>query len=362
MAAAPFGDGALSERRTEVARSRTLLGAGYCVSSSFLLVANKATMRVFPYPGSMSVMQYAASALTVYALASAGLIDAEPLRWERVREFWTITLVFCLAMFANMLTLQRTSVETVVVFRCMVPLVTAICDSLFLGMAFPSARSWAALATIAIGSLVYVENASSLDAGTLCISVAYVFILAFEMVYVKHMMRRVEMTTFSRVLYNNSLSCVFGTLMACLNGEVGRLARERTDELSVVALTEALGLLLVSCCFGLSISYFGFAFRSVVASTTFTVVGVMCKVVSVGASLLLLRSDATARGLLGLSLCLAGGACYRQAPENGRREEKAQLSSTLEQPPAGLDELECANARLEEIVPLMRAGNFQSGG
>ncbi|KAG8470780.1 hypothetical protein KFE25_009201 [Diacronema lutheri] len=311
------GEAVAEVERGAAAARRTLLlyGAGYCASSSLLLVTNKATLQAFPFPATMSVVQYAASALAVRVLASAGLVDAEPLRWARVRECWTITLVFCAAIFANMLTLQRTSVETVVVFRCAVPLATAVGDALFLGMALPSARSWAALLTIAAGSLVYVESAPMLDGGTLSVSCAYVLILAFEMVYVKGMMRAVQMSTFSRVLYNNSLSCAFGIALACLAGEPGRLARARTDELSVSALADTAGLLALSCCFGLTISFFGFGFRALVTSTTFTVVGLMCKVASVSASMLLLRSGAGARELLGLALCLAGGACYQQAAE-----------------------------------------------
>jgi hypothetical protein len=45
----------------------------------------------------------------------------------------------------------------------------------------------------------------------------------------------------------------------------------------------------------------------------------MCKVFSVGTSLLLLHTRWSARGLVGLALCLAGGAYYKQAPQRHLR-------------------------------------------
>ncbi|KAJ1618920.1 hypothetical protein T492DRAFT_1089714 [Pavlovales sp. CCMP2436] len=320
-------------------REIALKGAGYVVSSSLMLVVNKAALRAFPFPGSLAVLQYAASALVVRSLAAAGLVEAEPLRWSRVRQFWTVTLVFSLTIFVNMHVLQRTNVETVVVFRSNVPVLTALCDFLFLGMELPSARSWAALLTIIVGSLVYVEHASHVDANTLQIALTYVALIAFEMVYVKHVMNTVEMSTFTRVLYNNSLSCAFGTAIALLTGEGGRLARARRVDISIEALSSTGALLLLSCAFGLSISFFGFGFRSAVSATTFTVVGVMCKVFSVGTSLLLLHARWSARGVLGLTLCLAGGACYKQAPKRAdlrlslRRSGPGETDELLERGP-----------------------------
>jgi GDP-mannose transporter len=132
------------------------------------------------------------------------------------------------------------------------------------------------------------------------------------------------------VLYNNALSCAFGMVLTSASGELGALAAARREDMSVDTLARISALLLVSCAFGLAISFFGFGFRARVSATTFTVVGVMCKVVSVSASLLLLRSDWTAPGLLGLGLCLVGGACYTQAPMRSRgTDASAELQQLL---------------------------------
>lgn len=190
----------------EADRSVWFLAIGYVTCSSLMLVVNKATLSVFPFPGSLGVVQYAASATAVLALSAAGVVDAEPLRWARTRQFWSVTLIFCATIFANMLVLQHGSVETVVVFRCTVPLVTAVCDFAFLGAQLPSARSWVSLLTVLLGSLVYVRSGSGLDVRTLRLSLFYVGLLAFEMVYVKHVMNTVDMCASRRATEGRTFS------------------------------------------------------------------------------------------------------------------------------------------------------------
>lgn len=317
--------GAPAPPRSHVLRQ----GVGYFLASSLMLVANKAALRAFPFPAALSVVQYAASALAVQLLAALGAVDAEPLVWAQVRRFWTVTLVFCLTIFANMLVLQRTTVETVIVFRCTVPLVTSVADYACLGLALPSGRSWSALLTVLLGSSLFARATDAIDPATVAIGALYVFLLSFEMVYVKHVLNTVHMSTYTRVLYNNALSVGFGAVLVLMTGEPARLLD--TSELSVAALAHGAVLVSLSCALGLAISFFGFGFRSVVSATTFTVVGVMCKVVSVGVSLALFHNAWSARSMLGLLLCLCGGALYKQAP--ARRPPQPPEPQPQPQPP-----------------------------
>ena len=144
-----------------------------------------------------------------------------------------VPLCFELAIFANIKLLEAASVETAVVFRTAVPLITAWADWAFMDREAPSTKSTMSLFTIVLGALLYAwrwdfrrtsSTASSVQPGTysqLVIShslsllptppspsspgglmirvwmwaLLYVSILSFEMVYVKHVLNRLPMST-----------------------------------------------------------------------------------------------------------------------------------------------------------------------
>ena len=94
------------------------------------------------------------------------------------------------------------------------------------------------------------------------------------------------------------------------------------------------GLLIVSCIIGVGISYSGWHCRSVVTATTYTVVGVMNKILTLVANILLWDQHSSPQGLAFLCLCIASGAMYRQAPlrappppplDSPRKELQAQI-------------------------------------
>jgi len=93
-------------------------------------------------------------------------------------------------------------------------------------------------------------------------------------------------------------------------------------------LGEAMGALLnapqaalavgMSCAIGLGISFTGFGFRNLVTATTFTVVGVMNKLLTVVASLMLLSHGATSPwSVLALICCIGGAETIMQPPSKG---------------------------------------------
>ena len=65
----------------------------------------------------------------------------EPLDSGRVRQFIVVPIAFVLAIFSNIKVLQAASVETTVVFRSLVPLITSLADYAFMGRHLPSAQS-----------------------------------------------------------------------------------------------------------------------------------------------------------------------------------------------------------------------------
>ena len=176
------------------------MGLGYVLCSSMMMVVNKLALRAFPYPSSLMALQFLVSAVVVRGLGVLGQLECAPLERERVRAFWIVPLVFEVAIFTNMKMLQAASVETVIVFRTLVPLITSWADAAFMGREAPSTRSALSLLAIVLSALGYAGTSSGgLRVDVWMWAITYLTVLAFEMVYVKHVRRRAQFSAqFSR--------------------------------------------------------------------------------------------------------------------------------------------------------------------
>ena len=72
--------------------------------------------------------------------------------------------------------------------------------------------------------------------------------------------------------------------------------------------------LLVSCAAGVAMSYFAFLCRSAISATSFTVVGNVCKILTVLINVSIWDKHASPEGLGALLVCLAAAAAYQQSP------------------------------------------------
>jgi len=76
-----------------------------------------------------------------------------------------------------------------------------------MGRALPSRRSGASLLTILCATTLYAASSSGgIKLSTWVWALIYVAVLSFEMVYVKHVLNNVPMSTWTRVYYNNALA------------------------------------------------------------------------------------------------------------------------------------------------------------
>jgi len=299
--------GALLEQQTQILP----MAVGYTICSSMLMVVNKMALKVFPYPSQLMALQFLTSAAVVRLLACRGKLEAAPLEAEKVRAFWLVPAVFSVAIFTNIKLLQSASVETTIVFRTMVPLITSWADYAFMGRELPSQRSAASLLVILGGALLY----SACSSGGVRVyvwgwAVAYLLVLAFEMVYVKHVLNSVPMSTWTRVYYNNVLSLALCPPFMLVGREWAQLA----SAASALLEPRVGGTVGLSCLLGVGISFTGFGVRNLVTSTSFTVLGVMNKVLTVLASMLIFATDASFTSVLALLVCIGGGTMYQQAP------------------------------------------------
>ncbi len=279
----------------------------YATCSSTMLVINKLAVYHVQAPSFVLFCQVATTAVAVYSASGAGLIKADAFDLAKVKAFVFVVAAFVAAIFTNMKTLQYANVETFIVFRSSTPLLVAFLDFAFLGRSLPSPRSWASLGFILVGAFGYMSSDSTFEVRSYSWATAWYAVFCFDQIYIKHVCNTVEMTNWGRVLYTNSMSIPMCFL-------VSMLFREDQVLFSMEWNFNQVFFLALSCVAGVGMSYSAFLLRSSVSATSFTVVGIMCKIATVIINLLIWDNHASTEGLAALFICLFAGVLYKQAP------------------------------------------------
>lgn len=285
----------------------------YAACSSTLLVINKVSMHLVPDAAFVLLCQFIASGLACRILLLAKPdVDIELLTMEKVKPFVGAVFVFFLCLLANTKALGSVNVETVIVVRSCSPIAVALLDHVTLGKELPSAKGSLALLGIVGGALVYVVTDEGFRVEGYAWLAAYFVFIVVEMVFVKFIVDTVEMSTWTRVYYNNMLSIPMAFSTYVISGKAEFLQVD-WNLMKVMALG-------CSCIVGVAISYAGFNLRKQVSATSFTVVGVVCKVVTVLINDLIWSQHSGGFGHLGLAMCIAAGFLYERA----KAEQRAQ--------------------------------------
>jgi len=277
----------------------------YAACSSTLLLINKVAMSFVPDASFILFCQFLSSSVTVRLIRCAAPdADIELIRWEKARPFFLACLVFFLCLLANTQALKSVNVETVIVARSCSPIAVSILEHFTLGRALPNAAGVLSLTAIAGGAVIYVlsDQGFQID-GYSWLLVYFVFIVV-EMVFVKFVVDTVPMSTWTRVYYNNTLSLPMVMVSSLVTG-FGAFLKVEWGMAHVV-------MVALSCVVGVAISYAGFNLRKAVSATSFTVIGVLCKLLTVLLNDTVWSNHSNFMGHLGLLLCIAAGFAYER--------------------------------------------------
>jgi len=287
----------------------------YSACSSSLLLVNKMTIALIPLHSYVSCSQFAFASIAVILFNETGCI--EPIEYcdtPKIKAYCLYVLTFILSLYSNFRALEGSNIATIIVFRACTPLAVSVLDYVFLGRAMPSTRSMVSLGIIAIGAFGYVSSDAAFESSGFR---AYTWVLVwfsalcFNMTYGKMILKQVKTTTWGSVYYTNVISLLpmfaFGTIVA---GEWGKYKKLELGEDSSAAIS----LLMISCVAGLGIGYAGWKCRSLISPTSFTLVGVVNKLLTITMSLLLTDDSAKPFGLVCLVVAISGAAIYKQAP------------------------------------------------
>ncbi|KAI5083333.1 hypothetical protein GOP47_0003076 [Adiantum capillus-veneris] len=285
---------------------------GYALCSSLLAVINKYAITKFMYPGLLTALQYATSAVGVWVLGKFGLLHHDPFTWPTARKFLPAAVIFYLAIFTNTNLLKHANVDTFIVFRSSTPLFVAIADTMFRKQPWPSKYTFSSLILILAGAIGYVSSDSGFNITAYSWAMAYLITITTEMVYIKHIVSSLGLNTWGYVLYNNFISLLLSPFFCIVTGEITEIYAAISKSERFLNI-ETISSVALSCIFGLAISFFGFAARRAISATAFTVTGVVNKFLTVVINVLIWDKHASPSGLFYLILTLIGGVAYQQS-------------------------------------------------
>ncbi|GLC45730.1 hypothetical protein PLESTF_000598600 [Pleodorina starrii] len=280
----------------------------YAFCSSLMLLINKVAIHAIPAPTFILCVQLLFSVIVVIIGDRTGCLVADNLEWEKVSKFVWVVVGFLGTLMANIKVLQNANVETFITFRSSTPLVLSLCDYVWLGRSMPSARSWSCLVVLLVGSVGYVLVDADFKIHAYYWLLLWYAFFTFDTVYVKHMCDTVKMTNWGRVYYANLMAFLPLAAVLPFMGELQLVRGLRWTPAGA-------GALALSCVLGVAMSHASYLLREAVSATLFTIVGIICKALTVILNVMIWDKHASPAGIGFLLLCVSAGTFYEQAPK-----------------------------------------------
>lgn len=294
-------EGAAERWRTVVAIS------SFTACSSTMLVVNKVAITAFPAPNSLLFCQLFVSSLFFWCGSVLRLISLDKIPLHVAKSYLIVSLTFLAALFSNMKILQYANVETFIVFRSSTPILISLLDYLFLGRELPSRKSFLSLLSLLIGAIVYTCTDSHFEVRAYFWVFCWYLVFCFDQIYIKRVVDGTKLSSWSSSFYTNSFAAI-PALLCALSGSERDIARAYLTD------RRAVSLVLISCSIGVMMSVSSFHLRSLVSATYFTVIGTICKILSVLINYMMWEKHASPTGLLALAFCIGSASTYTQAP------------------------------------------------
>lgn len=330
----------------------------YVVCSAFMLIANKVVITFIPFPALVFCIQLASAVVFCLIFKALGLMEVDEFTIERVTGFAPYICLFVISVYCNGRALARSNAETVIVFRASTPLFVSAMDVAFLGRSFPTRRSLLSLCGVIFGAVGYMQADSEFQMNGVSAYfwvIVYTIAIVLEMTYGKLLLSKVKLDTpvWGSVLFTNGLGLPPMIVLFATCGELNQIQNSEVD--FHLGALECLALAF-SCGIGVGIGWSGWNCRSLISATSFTLVGVVCKLLTVIVNVLIWNKHASPTGLLWLLVCLISSSLYRQAP---LREVEAAPTSTNTH--LATEKLELIVGVSTEQVPAVASGDPKEG-
>ena len=288
--------------------------AFYCGCSSTLLFLNKLAVggTTTLAPGAVVVVQIGFATASCYALSVLQLANIGALTRKKVEGFGLYAVAFVGSIYASVMALRHSNVETFIVFRASTPLAVALLDYVFLGRSAPSTWSLGSLLLTAASAAAYVAT----DAQFVVEGIAgyswcllYFALICFEMTFGKHLVSSLRLGVWESVWLTNMLALPMLWALAWVRGDMAGFF----DVLGAMPGSDVV-VLFLSCVIATLIGYAGWLCRGLVSATSYTLIGVANKLGTVLLAVTFLDKHASPSGVAALVFCILASSQYKQSP------------------------------------------------
>lgn len=300
-------------------RTATLVIA-FFVSNSSLLVLNKVAISAIQNASALLFIQISSTVLFVGLCAHFANtpINCTPSS-KVVRAYAAAAVVWCGTIFSNFYVLRAIGVNAFIILRCSTPLFVCVLDWMFLGRTLPNKRSTAALFAILLSGKTYANlkfrDEASFEASggfvqfwTLVWCMIWLCCFLTDVTFIKYIIGAYPCSAMERTLYQNIFALPVLSVLLLAQLEEARLS-------DVLTAPESARIALVlSCLAGAVLSFVGMSLRSELSATTFTILGIVCKMGSTCLNELLVEPERDFMRLVCISAVIVSSAIYRQAP------------------------------------------------
>eukprot|EP01065_Artemidia_motanka_P036183 TRINITY_DN44096_c0_g1_i1.p1 TRINITY_DN44096_c0_g1~~TRINITY_DN44096_c0_g1_i1.p1 ORF type:complete len:351 (+),score=85.28 TRINITY_DN44096_c0_g1_i1:111-1163(+) len=328
-------------------REVAFYSAGFGVSSSLLVVINKWALIGFPYGATLTAIQFGVSALVAVLIGAFGIDEVDPLRWSTVKAFMPAVVLFYISVATNLKLLERAHVDTYIVTRSLVPISTLGLEMLVLKTPWLGWRTFGTLLLILVGACGYVATDRGFNWEAYTYAGTYLVAFTIDQVLIKKIVSEVKLSRWGLVYYNNLLALLLMPLGGAVTGEWHKLlGAVENGALEKLVNQETLLPVLVSCIFGVSISFFALNARRSLTATSFTVLGVVSKFFTVFVNTLAWDQHASPFGVACVCVCIAGGVLFQQV-------EKSRVVTLPSRPREATDkDVEASVTQKPQVVAL----------
>ena len=307
----------------------------YALCSSSMLFLNKlsvsmadtSSQEAILQPGAISCIQVGFTIAVCAGLYASGMQAFEGITGVIIWQYFIYSFLFVGSVYTSMKALKQSNVETAIIFRSATPIVVAVLDFVFLGRELPSTKSTLALLSILGGVLIYVSSDSDFVVNGFSAYTwvtLYFILICIQMTLGKRIMSVHKLDSiWSSVLLTNVLAMPMLFALSNAQGEFEGFW-EAVEETS----PRAWGAILMGSVVGTLIGWAGWQCRNLVSATSYTLIGVVNKLLTVVLSVLFLDKHASFAGGLALCICIGAATQYSQAPLRG-------VSQGLSAPSAG---------------------------
>lgn len=290
----------------------------YFVSSSSLLVLNKVAITAIPNASLLLLIQLGSTVVLVAlpALVGKARINFKP-DWKVACAYGTVAAVFLSTVYSNFRMIHSVGINPFVVLRCSTPLLVSVLDWSFMHRTLPGCQSVLALCGILLSGAVYVklkladmnynvsERAEMVNG--LWWSIIWLVSFLLDMVYIKYVVEVYPCTCSERTLYQNFLALPILAVFLIAGVEDRSVFEVSAEPRAYIAL-------VFTCIAGSALSFTGMSLRTELSATSFTILGIVCKMVSTLLNEIFVEPERDPWRLVCIATVIVSSSFYRQAP------------------------------------------------